>query len=62
MERFLFRVGFQMEDGPLPIVFEDVIGFELKNGFAFQALLGMDVLSQCDFSMDRNGGCRLGFG
>ena len=62
VERFLFRIGLQMGDRPLPFVFEDVIGFELKNGFAFQVLLGMDLLSQCDFSMARGGRCRLAFG
>lgn len=66
-ERYLFRVGlFQDVDGgsspSFPYVFEDVIGFELKDSFQFDALLGMDVLSQCDFSMTRSGDCRLAFG
>jgi hypothetical protein len=62
VERFLFRVGLPIEDSSLPFVFEDVIGFELKNGFAFQALIGMDILRQCDFAMERSGRCRLAFG
>jgi hypothetical protein len=62
VERFLFRIGFQMEDISFPFVFEEVDGFELRDGFAFNALIGMDVLGQCDFLMDRAGRCRLGFG
>jgi hypothetical protein len=62
VERYLFRIGFQIEGTPLPFVFEEVIGFELKDGFAFGALIGMDVLSHCDFSMERTGRCQLRFG
>jgi hypothetical protein len=39
-----------------------VVGIELPDTFEFDALLGMDVLSQCDFVMERSGRCRLGFG
>lgn len=50
-------------DGPaFPFVFEGVSGFELAETFQLDALLGMDVLGQCDFSMDRAGLCRLQFG
>jgi hypothetical protein len=45
-----------------PYVFDEVIGFELTNSFQFDALLGMDILSQCDLRLDRDGGCRLSFG
>jgi predicted aspartyl protease len=62
VERFLFRFGLPVEGEALPFVFDEVNGFELKNGFAFQALIGMDILKHCDFSMDRGGRCRLGFG
>jgi hypothetical protein len=62
VERFLFRIGLEIEDAPLPFVFDDVIGFELKSGFLFQALIGMDLLSHCDFAIDRQGACRLAFG
>lgn len=44
-----------MEGAPLPFVFEEVSGFELKDGLAFDALIGMDVLDRCDFSMERDG-------
>ncbi|MFL6844848.1 MAG: hypothetical protein ACJ8ER_08215 [Allosphingosinicella sp.] len=45
-----------------PFVFDEVIGIELTDLFDFNALVGMDVLAQCDFSMERAGGCRLSFG
>jgi hypothetical protein len=63
-ERYLFRVGVQPpSDGPsFPYVFDDVIGFELAETFQFDALLGMDLLRQCDFAIFRPGGCRLVFG
>jgi hypothetical protein len=65
-ERYLFRVGLwpdRADAAPaFPFLFEEVIGFELANSFQFQALLGMDILRRCDFSMDRSGGCRLRFG
>jgi hypothetical protein len=62
VERFLFRIGFQMESTFLPFVFEAVDGFELREGLAFNVILGMDILNQCDFSMARTGRCRLRFG
>jgi len=43
-------------------VFEEVNGFELKNVSAFDVLLGMDILANCDFSMERDRRCRLAFG
>jgi predicted aspartyl protease len=65
-QRFLFRIGLsparETEVPRFPFVFDDVIGFELTNAFQFEALLGMDVLSQCDFTTSRSGRCRLGFG
>lgn len=66
VERYAFRVGFwpdRAEPGPaFPFVFDEVIGIELTNAFEFNALLGMDILSQCDFAMQRSGGCTLTFG
>jgi hypothetical protein len=65
-ERYLFRVGIVPMAGDdalsFPYVFEEVIGFELTNSFQFDALLGMDILSQCDLELHRNGHCRLVFG
>jgi hypothetical protein len=65
-ERYLFRIGLladEADTGPaFPFVFEEVIGFELANSFQYEALLGMDILSQCDLEMRRDGSCTLRFG
>jgi hypothetical protein len=66
-ERYMFRVGLcaptaQNEPPAFPYVFDDVNGFELTATFQFDALLGMDILNQCSFSMRPNGTCRLEFG
>jgi len=51
-----------LEQPSIPFVFDDVIGFELAETFQFDALLGMDLLRQCDFTTYRQGACRLVFG
>lgn len=66
VERYVFRIGLSPKQGDadpprLPYVFEEVIGFELTNNFRFEALLGMDVLSQCDLILSRSGHYRLRF-
>ena len=65
IERYAFRIGIH-PSGPdmmaFPFVFEEVIGIELTNTFEFTALIGMDILHQCDFSSDRNGQCMLTLG
>lgn len=63
-ERYLFRVGLRLSpDGPaFPYLFDDVSGFELSESFQLDALIGMDILRQCDFAMSRNGDCSLRFG
>ena len=66
IERYAFRVGFRPagtgNDAFFPFVFEEVIGIELTNAFEFNALIGMDILGQCDFAMNRTGRCSLAFG
>jgi len=67
VERYAFRIGLQPGAGPsavpsFPFVFDDVIGIELTNAFEFGALIGMDILRQCDFETRRDGTCRLAFG
>jgi hypothetical protein len=66
VERYAFRVGFRPDsrDGApnFPFVFEEVIGIELTNAFEFTALIGMDILGQCDFTTRRSGDCSLAFG
>lgn len=57
-ERYLLRVGLQLDE-PFPFIFDDIVGFELADHDAFQAVLGMDVLARCDFEMHRDGTCRL---
>ena len=63
-ERYLFRVGVRpaTQSPTFPYVFEDIVGFELSETFQFDALLGLDVLKQCDFAIFRTGICSLGFG
>lgn len=63
-ERYIFRVGLQLPDTApsFPYVFDDVEGFELREGFQPDALLGMDILRQCAFTMEPSGRCRLSFG
>lgn len=66
VERVAFRVGLSPSDSPaapaFPFVFDEVIGLELTNAFEFGALIGMDILRQCDFAMTRDGRCTLRFG
>ena len=66
-ERYLFRIGLAGSTAPnappaFPFLFDDVVGFELRDNFHLDMLLGMDVLCRCDFSMDRYGVCRLAAG
>ena len=60
-ERYYFRIALHgpPENPTYPIVFEDRAGFELKDSFAFEALIGMDILGKCRFSMDPDGECTL---
>lgn len=67
MQRYAFRIGLAPERLPhetpsFPFVFDEVIGIELTNTFEFDALLGMDILGQCDFSTGQAGNCLLSFG
>ena len=60
VERYAFRFGLGSGDiatgaPSFPFIFEEVIGIELTNAFEFDALLGMDILGQCDFQMHRDG-------
>ena len=67
IERHAFRVGIHptrqaTEHIGFPYVFEEVIGIELTNAFEFNALIGMDILAQCDLTIMRTGECILSFG
>lgn len=68
---FLFRIGFYSDEqiaspappaDDLPFTFEETDGFSWRRPADFDVILGMDVLSQCDVSMDRAGRCRIRFG
>lgn len=62
---YVFRLGLIGDDEPstsLPIVFAEIMGFEINQADGFDVLLGMDVLSQTDFSMHRDGSWELRFG
>lgn len=62
VERYAFRVGLTVDDGPFPFVFDEVIGIELTDDFEFNALIGMDIIGQCDLTIFRDGRCLLEFG
>lgn len=64
VERYIFRIGLQPSgEGPaFPFVFDEVIGFELANSASFDALLGMDVLGQCELRIGRDRSWVLSFG
>jgi hypothetical protein len=46
----------------LPYIFAEVDGFEMQKAPDFDVIIGMNVLSQCDFTMSRNGRWLLNFG
>ena len=62
VERYAFRVGLRPENPGFPFVFEEVIGIELTDAFEFSALIGMDILAQCDLILERGGRCEIRFG
>ena len=55
-------MGDDQPSTALPIVFAETIGFEISQASGFDVLLGMDVLSETDFSMYRDGRWTLAFG
>lgn len=67
---FIFRIGLfpgvpasDRAQAPLfPFIFPESEGFACTSGSECQAILGMDILRQCDLSIDRNGCCVLAFG
>lgn len=64
-ESFVFRLGLMGDGQPenaLPIIFAETVGFKIDQANGFDVLLGMDVLSQTDFSMLRSGSWELIFG
>lgn len=68
---FIFRLGLYSDEqiaspqsGPsdLPFLFDEIDGFSWMRPEKFEVLLGMDVLSRCDVTLNRHGHCRIGFG
>ncbi len=59
VERYLFRIGFEFLDvygkPSFPFVFAPILGFEIVRGSSFEALIGMDLIHQCDLTLSRNG-------
>jgi hypothetical protein len=67
VDYFLFRIGFlppsSIDNMPIiPYVFTETDGFSWKDQKEFDLILGMDVLSQCDFTLSRAGQWQLVFG
>jgi hypothetical protein len=62
VEYYYFRLGLFANPGELPFVFAELDGFGWPEAKPFDLILGMDVLRQCDFRMDRTGGWELRFG
>lgn len=68
VERYLFRVGLfekassNVASTRFPYVFAECNGFAIRSADHFDVILGMDVLGQCDFSADRKGYWRIGYG
>jgi len=65
-DRYLFRVGLPLEragrpESPFPYILDDVEGFEIRSGFQFNALLGMDVLSRCELIVNHGRTCVMRF-
>lgn len=65
--RYIFRIALAPDAAPdepprFPYVFPETDGFELKDSFSYDAILGMDILSRCDLTLNRNGTGRLAFG
>jgi len=63
VEYYLFRLGLMPDaNTSIPFVFAETDGFSWSEKKDFDVILGMDVLSQCDFQMDRSGRWELNFG
>ncbi len=69
VDYYCFRIGLFDNNGAelngtmqIPFVFAETDGFEISTSHSFDMILGMDVLSQCDFSMSRLGVWELSFG
>ncbi len=64
VDYYLFRLAVESEDGQssLPYVFAETVGFQINQSLDFEVILGMDVLSQCDLTVVRDGTWSLTYG
>lgn len=67
VDRYIFRIGIggtdPDADAPtFPCIFEEIVGFELLDSFTFGALIGMDILRQCELRVGPGDRCRLRVG
>jgi hypothetical protein len=65
VDYFVFRIGLfdrNVPEATLPWVFGETRGFGMRATPGFDVILGMDVLRQCDFRLDRTGRWELTFG
>lgn len=71
VDYYLFRLGLfatdqlvldQLGPGDLPFLFDEIDGFSWVRAMDFDVILGMDVLSRCDVTLDRRGRCQIRFG
>lgn len=68
---YLFRVGFYTTDqlhrvadsvNEWPYLFAETEGFSWLRKGDFDVIIGMDILSQCDVELSRQGECHISFG
>lgn len=66
VDYYLFRLGIGRtgdDAAPAwPFLFERVDGFSWSRETEFDVIVGMDILTQCDFTLSRNGHGTLAFG
>ena len=68
LDTFVFRIGLFPGESDnagqpsFPYIFDAVMGLSFGPSEHFDAIIGMDILGQCDFSVARNRSCRLVFG
>ena len=64
LERVILRFALPRTGAvpTFPFVFGDISGMSLLDSFSFDALIGMDILSQCDLKIFRTGVATLSYG
>ena len=66
VDYYLFRLALEwaVDDGApsWPYLFDRIDGFSWNRETAFDVIIGMDLLLQCDVTLTRGGECVLTFG